>query len=77
MFNEAGELTQPCVWYHSQDNDMLKEKATVYLAWGGADEHGQTIRRLFEEEGVTVDWDGTKTMRIGLHFSSKKDVELP
>ena len=78
MFNEAGELTQPCVWYHSQDNDMLKEKATVYLAWGGADEHGQTIRRLFEEEGVTVDWDGTKTMRIGLRFvNPKKDVELP
>ena len=77
MFNEAGELTQPCVWYHSQDNDMLKEKATVYLAWGGADEHGQTIRRLFEEEGVTVEWDGTQTKKIGLHFSSKKDVELP
>lgn len=58
-----------CIWRHVY--------LTVYLAWGGADEHGQTIRRLFEEEGVTVDWDGTKTMRIGLHFSSKKDVELP
>ena len=77
MFNEAGELTQPCVWYHSQSNDMLKEGATVYLAWGGTDEHGQTIRRLFEEEGVTVEWDGTQTKKIGLHFSSKKDVELP
>ena len=31
---------------------------------------------LFEEEGVTVEWDGTQTKKIGLR-RFQKDVELP
>ncbi len=59
----------PCVWYHWQANENLKREREVYLAWGDTEEHARTICRLFEEEqGVTVEWDGTKNKCIKLKF---------
>ena len=83
MYNEAGERTQPCVWYHAEDNERLKKESIVDLSWGGNYEHAQTIRRLFEEEGVNVEWakmsNGTNVKwdkfrkdKIRLYFGPKK-----
>ena len=75
MYNEVGERTQPCVWYHARDHQTIDKESIVDLSWGGDYEHGRTVRRLFQEEGVSVEWDGSEEDKITLYFGAKKDPE--
>ena len=83
MFNDAGELIHPIVFRTAKDDERLKKESIVDLSWGGNYEHAQTIRRLFEEEGVNVEWakmsNGTNVKwdkfrkdKIRLYFGPKK-----
>ena len=43
------------------------------LSWGGDYEHGKIVHHLFQEEGVSVEWNGSEYDKITLYFGAKKD----
>lgn len=49
------------VFYHSQDNDDLRQYGYCYLAWSG---DGKEIVETLEAEGIKVDWKGSNEKRI-------------
>jgi hypothetical protein len=49
------------VFYHSQDAERLAERDAVHLSWGG---DGHEIAKVFRDNGLAVDWDGTDGRRI-------------
>ena len=55
------------VFYTYQDLQYLKLDGEVCLAWQG---DAQKIVKAFEEEGVDVNWDGSRNMRIVLNFNT-------
>lgn len=55
------EYSEKYVFYHRQDNDILKEKNECYLAWDG---DGKEIVRILSEAGLYVDWNGDNNTRI-------------
>jgi hypothetical protein len=58
-------FTTHYAFYHQQDADRLNRgERAVYLVWGG---DGYTIRKVFLEVGLAVEWDGNSVTRIGVH----------
>jgi hypothetical protein len=49
------------VFYHRQDADRFKNTGELMLAWEG---DGAEIVRIFEGEGLKVNWNGNKDTRI-------------
>ncbi|HET9285703.1 MAG TPA: hypothetical protein VFR24_27440 [Candidatus Angelobacter sp.] len=56
-----------CFW-HDQDHDNLKQEATVCLAWSG---NGNEIKKILENVGLSVDWDGAETKRLKVSLPNK------
>lgn len=69
-------LIKGTVFYHAQDAQDVRERATVYLAYGqiGTTQHGdiglestavgELIVPLLTATGLVVEWDGTESRRI-------------
>lgn len=51
------------VFYHHQDNDDRIAGQPFHVAWSG---DGHEICRIFNENGITTDWDGSENKRIQL-----------
>ena len=49
------------VFYHRQDAEHMDEYDKCYLAWSG---DGETIKKVLEDNRLSVEWDGTTSMRI-------------
>jgi hypothetical protein len=64
------------VYYHNQDNTNLKERGSVYLAYGPVDtarhgeiglhgvEVGRAVVKALEAVGLAYEWDGLDSTRI-------------
>jgi hypothetical protein len=51
------------VFYHGQAALMMEERGAVHLSWGG---DGNEIVKVFRDNGLDVDWDGSDGQRIGV-----------
>lgn len=51
------------VFYHAQDNDDKVQGLPFHVAWSG---DGHEICRIFNENGITTNWDGSENKRIEL-----------
>lgn len=60
------EEAKKTVFYHSQDNDDLKENGTCHLAWAG---NGEEIVKVLKDNGIKVDWDGSENTRIKIDIN--------
>lgn len=49
------------VFYHDQDAEDLMKKGECYVAWSG---DGEEIERVFNENGIRSDWNGSEQSRI-------------
>jgi len=49
------------VFYHRQDNDDRKLGNPFHVAWSG---DGNEICRIFNENGIKTEWDGSDDHRI-------------
>jgi hypothetical protein len=57
------------VFYHSQDNDNLKENGTCYLSWSG---NAKEIVDVLKKHGVGVKHDGDEEKRIFIDINIKE-----
>lgn len=55
------EDSEKVVFYHAQDNDEKKKNKPFHLAWSG---DGHEISKIFQENGVVTEWDGSDNKRI-------------
>lgn len=62
----SDEKNEYVVFYHKQDGDDLKEKGECRLAWSG---DGYEIKRILEDNGVKVGWDGSDDQRIEIDIN--------
>jgi len=78
-----GKETNGFVFYHSQDNDSLKENGEAYLAFGVDDDKKQSsvmvglmVCFVCELNGLAVEWDRTSTKRILVRLPEKPAEDL-
>jgi hypothetical protein len=73
----AGKPTAGYVFYHAQDTDDLNY-GYVYLKYSSAQsddddgtrEVGKTLRAIFEEAGMLVEWDGDPMQTIKVRYQA-------
>lgn len=66
-------------FYHLQDTESAVETGFLYLAYGATDNGGEAVeavgRRIaaaLERAGLTVEWNGSRSQRIGVHVEWRR-----
>ena len=54
------------VFYHNQDNSMLRKTGTCYLSWGG---DANTIISILKNNDIKVEWNQTANERILININ--------
>ena len=57
------QKVERAVFYHRQDNESFVKGGDLFLAWSG---DGDLIKKILEDNGLKVKWDGTKGQRISV-----------
>jgi hypothetical protein len=62
------ESRDRAVFYHEQDTETMEETGVVYLSWRG---DGKEIVGILEQNGLSVDWDGSPDERMLVSFNMR------
>ncbi len=84
---EAGKV-KGCVYWHQQDEDNLKERGSLYLAYGNLEttgngtvglptvEVGKMVVETLKRYGLSVEWDGSEGSRIQVDLTKPIPKEI-
>jgi hypothetical protein len=84
---EAGKV-KGCTYWHQQDEDDLKERGSLYLAYGNLEttgngtvglptvEVGKMVLETLKKYGLTVEWDGSEGSRIQVDLTKLIPKEI-